>query len=257
MFQHVRTQGSSPGHASPFFDAPTVAVRRFLRRDRIVNAATAGLLTVLLLLSSAWAPAHGAEAPRQLKWEDLVVTLPNAENPFAGLSTEQLDMLTDIGAFRYRKARGEKLLPQEVEIERTSLAKLETMGVPVDALLAKRDEIAKKLKDLESAANKSLDGKLIRMPGFLLPLEYSGKRVSEFLLVPWVGACIHTPPPNPNQIVYVKSDKPYEIKGTYDPVWVTGRMTARANTKSVYITDGSSEVDSSYAVQASRVDPYP
>ena len=51
------------------------------------------------------------------------------------------------------------------------------------------------------------------MPGYLLPLEFSGKLVSEFLLVPWVGACIHTPPPPPNQIVHVKTDKPIELAG--------------------------------------------
>ena len=53
--------------------------------------------------------------------------------------------------------------------------------------------------------NPALDGKTIRIPGYVLPLEFSGSKVTEFLLVPWVGACIHTPPPEPNQIVYVKA----------------------------------------------------
>ena len=217
---------------------------------------TAGFFRLLLLLPLVWVPAYAAEVPRQLAWEDLIVALPPAENPFASLSVEQLDMLTDVGAFRYRKAHGEKLLPKEIEIERVSVAKLETMGIAIDALLAKRDEIAKKLQDQESVANPSLNGKLVRMPGFLLPVEFAGNRVTEFLLVPWVGACIHTPPPSPNQIVYVKADKPYEIKRTFDPVWVTGRMSAGANKKSVYITDGSAEIDSSYSMRASQVEPY-
>ncbi len=208
-------------------------------------------------LSLVWMPAYAADAPRQLTWEDLVVALPPAENPFAGLSVEQLDLLADVGAFRDRKARGEKLLPQEIEIEKMSLAKLQKMSIPIDALLAKRDETAKKLEDQKSVANASLNGELVRLPGYLLPIEFSGNRVTEFLLVPWVGACIHTPPPPPNQIVYVKSDKPYEIKRTFDAVWVTGRMLAGGSTKSVYIEDGSAEVDSSYSIQASKVDPYP
>ena len=83
------------------------------------------------------------------------------------------------------------------------------MGIAIDALLAKRDETAKS-GDQKGVASTSLNGKLVRMPGYLLPIEFAGNRVTEFLLVPWVGACIHTPPPPPNQIVYVKADKPYE-----------------------------------------------
>ncbi len=215
-----------------------------------------GVISLFLFLSLVWVPAYAAETPRQLAWGDLIVAVPPAENPFASLSTEQLDMLADIGGFRARRARGETLLSQEVEIERTSIAKLEKAGIPIDALLAKRDEVARKLQDRESAPNPSLNGKLVRMPGYLLPVEFAGNRVTEFLLVPWVGACIHTPPPSPNQIVYVKADKPYEIKRTFDAVWVTGRMSVGANTKSVYIVDGSAEIDSSYSMQASQVDPY-
>jgi hypothetical protein len=216
-----------------------------------------GFVRLFWFLSLVWMPAYAADAPRLLTWADLVVALPPTENPFAGLSTEQLDMLADVGAFRDRKARGEKLLPQEIEIEQMSLAKLRKMGIATDALVAKREETFKKLEDQKSVADPSLNGKLVRLPGYLLPIEFVGNRVTEFLLVPWVGACIHTPPPPPNQIVYVKADKPYEIKRTFDAVWVTGRMSAGANVKSIYITDGSAEVDSSYSIQASQVDAYP
>ena len=45
------------------------------------------------------------------------------------------------------------------------------------------------------------NGKQVKLPGFVVPLEYSDKgRVKEFLLVPYFGACIHYPPPPPNQI---------------------------------------------------------
>ena len=90
----------------------------------------------------------------------------------------------------------------------------------------------------------------------MLPLEFSGKHVTEFLLVPWFGACIHTPPPPPNQIVHVKSDKPFEIRGMFEAVWVTGRMATSATRKSVHITDGSAEVDIGYSMRASQVERY-
>ena len=69
---------------------------------------------------------------------------------------------------------------------------------------------------------EDLNGQQVRMPGYVLPLEFSGTKITEFLLVPWVGACIHTSPPPPNQIVNVKFDGGIEIKGQFAPMWVTG-----------------------------------
>lgn len=68
-----------------------------------------------------------------------------------------------------------------------------------------------------------LDGKLVRIPGFVLPFEYtkSGK-ISEFLLVPYFGACIHTPPPPPNQIVYVTAKKPTDLGQQWNAIWAVG-----------------------------------
>ena len=72
--------------------------------------------------------------------------------------------------------------------------------------------------------NDRLDGALIRMPGFIIPLETGTKGVTDFILVPYVGACIHTPPPPPNQLVLAKSRKPWPIDQLWDPVWVVGLM---------------------------------
>ncbi len=139
-----------------------------------------------LILSSLFCipAAYAAETPRQIDWKDLVVSLPAAENPFASLSPEQMYMITDIGGFRARRARGETLLPQEVEIERTSIAKLENAGIPIDSLLAQQDTVKKKLEHMDSVANRSLDGKLVRMAGYPVPVKFAGNRVTEFLLVP-------------------------------------------------------------------------
>ena len=71
-----------------------------------------------------------------------------------------------------------------------------------------------------------------------------------------MGACIHTPLPPPNQIVHVRSDRPFEVAGTFEAVWVTGRITVNSARKAVYITDGTSEVDIGYAIRANRVERY-
>jgi hypothetical protein len=197
-----------------------------------------------------------AEEPRTLGWEDLSVKVSAADNPFATLATEQLIALSDVAGLRARKARGVTLTPEEVAIEKKALTKLKQDRIDVDGLLAKRDAIADKKRAAASAVNPAIDGKLIRIPGYVLPLEFSGTKVTEFLLVPWVGACIHTPPPEPNQIVYVKPDKAFDIRRMFDAVWVTGRIAATGSKRSVEIVDGSADIDVGYSLHASLVEPY-
>jgi hypothetical protein len=70
---------------------------------------------------------------------------------------------------------------------------------------------------------EELDGKLVRIPGFVLPFEYSKSgKISEFLLVPYFGACIHTPPPPPNQMVYVTAEKPANLGQQWNAIWAIG-----------------------------------
>ncbi len=72
-------------------------------------------------------------------------------------------------------------------------------------------------------ALESRRGKAVRIPGFMVPFEDGMSGVNEFLLVPYFGACIHTPPPPPNQIVYVRmeGDRRVEVN-IWDAVYVVG-----------------------------------
>ena len=75
---------------------------------------------------------------------------------------------------------------------------------------------------------EALDGYKVRIPGFIVPLEFSADgRLSDFLLVPYQGACIHEPPPDPNQIVYAKSKTPEEFPNMWTPVWLTGTLSTK------------------------------
>jgi hypothetical protein len=80
---------------------------------------------------------------------------------------------------------------------------------------------------LDAPVVESLDGKLVKIPGFVVPLEGNNETTSEFLLVPYFGACIHVPPPPANQIVYVKFSESVPIDNLYDAVWVTGTLTTK------------------------------
>lgn len=75
--------------------------------------------------------------------------------------------------------------------------------------------------------NETLNGAYIKMPGFIIPFETSAEGVTDFMLVPYVGACIHTPPPPANQLVMVESAKPWPGDRLWDPVWVIGMMSTQ------------------------------
>jgi hypothetical protein len=83
-----------------------------------------------------------------------------------------------------------------------------------------------------SPIEPSMDGARIRIPGFIVPLEVAHHQITEFLLVPYFGACIHVPPPPSNQIIHVFPTKPLK-KGlqSMDAVWVSGELkTLPSNT---------------------------
>lgn len=96
---------------------------------------------------------------------------------------------------------------------------------------------------------QSLDGKRVHIGGYVVPLDFDATRVKEFLLVPFVGACIHVPPPPANQIVYVKAAQGFEVKGLFEPVWVTGTL------KVTPAFTGLAEAG--YSLEAEKVDPRP
>jgi len=74
--------------------------------------------------------------------------------------------------------------------------------------------------------NPKMDGTRVRLPGYVVPLEEVKGELKEFLLVPYFGACIHSPPPPANQIVHVLSDTPLKGWRTMDAVWVSGTLKA-------------------------------
>jgi hypothetical protein len=208
-----------------------------------------------LLLATLVTPVWSAEGPRELNWDDLAPKAPG-EELFAKLTRDQLADLGQIAWVRDRKARGQKVTPGDAADERTLSQKLKQAGIDVDDLLGRRKAILEQHERTSAQVNASLNGKVVRIPGFVLPLEYSGRLVSEFLLVPWVGACIHTPPPPPNQIVHVKPDRPFQMQGIFAPVWVSGTLSTASSKRSLFMVDGSSNIDVGYSLKASLVEPY-
>ncbi|MFG0888621.1 DUF3299 domain-containing protein [Vibrio sp. CJQ_6] len=73
-----------------------------------------------------------------------------------------------------------------------------------------------------------LNGSTVKIPGFVIPLEGDENTVTEFLLVPYFGACIHVPPPPPNQIIYVKFPKGAPVQELWDVVYVIGTLKTQS-----------------------------
>ncbi len=78
---------------------------------------------------------------------------------------------------------------------------------------------------------ESVVGRGVKIPGYMVPLEDWAGEVSEFLLVPYVGACVHTPPPPPNQLVYVRMENGQRFPVSFwNPVWIHGTLTVEKTT---------------------------
>ena len=135
-------------------------------------------------------PASAAAAPaglaRTIGWEQL---MPPGWDPFKDLKAESLQVLDDAD--------------------------------PRAAALLKRMREAWD----QAPVHQAMIGKTVRLPGFVVPLEERPEGLREFLLVPYFGACIHSPPPPANQIVHVTVDRPVRFR-SMDTVWISGPLAA-------------------------------
>lgn len=93
-----------------------------------------------------------------------------------------------------------------------------------------------------------MNGKMIRIPGFVVPLIEEGMAVTEFFLVPYFGACIHVPPPPSNQMIHVVFEPGANIETLYDAVWVSGELVVSRVTNEL----GTS----GYSMEAYKIEPY-
>lgn len=116
-------------------------------------------------------------------------------------------------------------------------------GVEVDwRLLGEMDYVT----GSSSSELKALDGKVVKIPGFMVPLEDDQREVVEFLLVPSPQACIHVPPPPPNQMVYVKMKRGSDA--AVGPIWVHGTLNL--------VTKKSMYGDASFELVGEAIEPY-
>jgi uncharacterized protein len=185
------------------------------------HAATALPMVALLLTSAEPARLAAQASPLELKWDQLVPPAPpKLPKPFfAGRPA-------DVGGGAGFNAPSPPPQPEG----RWMSAGAKTSALP-------------------TAVVATLNGKRVHIGGYVVPLDFDATRVKEFLLVPYVGACIHVPPPPANQIIYVKAEQGFDVRGSFDPVWVTGAL------KVIPVLTGLAETG--YSLEAERVDQRP
>lgn len=193
-----------------------------------------------------------AGSVQRIEWEDLIPQEHRRDDPVAALSREEQEEAEWIIYLRLNLP--EKITEREQEYYDEMIAglpQLKKKGIDVDKIIAERQVRATSL-------NEKLNDKQVQLSGYLLPLDMLGKKIREFLLVPFVGACIHVPPPPPNQIVHAISEKPitFTMNDLFRPVTVTGLLKAKSGSQELYLVDGSSDIDIGYVMEAETVERY-
>ncbi len=198
MNRHLTASSISPILTTPGERQGSLRRGRTARLlGRVGNVALWRAAALALALGVAvTSPASAADTPKTLKWADLI---PAAGAPKAG------------GLKSFLANRPSAPSPDHTAVPE---ARWLSGGAKPPASAAPAPVV------------EELDGQRVRIGGYVVPLDFDATRVKEFLLVPFVGACIHVPPPPANQIVYVKSETGIDVKGSFDPVWVTGTLKA-------------------------------
>jgi len=213
-----------------------------------------------LLFLVAWVigigPAAAAEQVRKIKWGDLVPQLDIFVDPILDLTPGQKFDLIVVARTRQLQSEGVNVTPEQREKLTAALKRLDSDRIDTDGLLAMRSEIAAKRKRAMEAVNENLNGQPVRLAGYVLPLEMGGSKITEFLLVPYVGACIHEPVPPANQIVRVKFERGFEVDGRFTPVWVQGKMITQIGNSELFLKDGAASIPSSYTLEAGSIENY-
>jgi hypothetical protein len=131
----------------------------------------------------------------------------------------------------------------------TPLSQAGTQGADVSTLI--REGSADDTMEQIGTFNvvKGLNGKRIRIPGYVVPFDFNADAEhTEFLLVPYFGACLHTPPPPPNQIIFVTSEVAAKIENIEEPVWLEGTLSTGE-----FLNDLG---NSAYELTLSKLEPY-
>ncbi|MEJ2791917.1 DUF3299 domain-containing protein [Iodobacter sp. LRB] len=206
-----------------------------------------------ILLTTLISHSLFAADARPIKWSDLQPDSSSLRATVGNLSPEQKTRLTR--AFQQR---------QQKAIVTAGKFKPSDLSADVNALLNEdfndMEPLVEKISAYEkrrtSEMQTALNNQTVKLDGYLLPLKQNNKKVTEFILVPVIGACIHVPAPPPNQMIVVQYPKGFPSGNLFAPVTVSGKLQIKSSKSDLALADGSSKVDVGYAMTANEVREY-
>lgn len=178
------------------------------------------LCSVLFLIGCDQAPQVEQQQASELSEQELNIEAPitteaHADSGFKEIDWDALIPEADLQAL---------MTPPDYinEIEDGSLEDNFEQQIS-DAFNAPDDPYSQALVSTKVIAE--MDGARVRVPGFVVPIETNeDKLVTEFFIVPYFGACLHMPPPPPNQIIYASYPQGLEQPSLYEPFWLSGEL---------------------------------
>ncbi len=203
---------------------------------------------ILLLLSLMSFYLH-AET-QQLGWEQLKPEVNTETVTLPSVNDSQKKLLAQILQLQYQNDETSQNEQKKI------IDTLKSQGIDAKKALDARERFMASEQLKAETLNHKIDGKTVRMPGFIVPIEFDGLKGTDFLLVPYAGACIHLPPPPANQIVRISYPQGFEVENIQYPVWVEGKIKAEKQTEDVYLVDGKTKLTMGYKMEGDLIERY-
>lgn len=184
-----------------------------------------------------------ARSCQEIGWRDLTFPIEPGDDPFFGLNFEQNRSIETLFEIARKKGRGELLTEADQAMIASATLELLKYLISAEDMLRKNILFLQKLKLQRNAFRSECGHEPVLIPGYILVLEFDDTTFTELLLVPYVGACIHVPPPPPNQIIHVTATSGYQSRGLFEPVWLEGAIEIKSSTKNLYLKDGSADIE--------------
>ena len=152
-----------------------------------------------------------------------------------------------LAAAEVRELTWSELIPPDAPPQATQPVPMHDLSQLADALAESGP--ASQQQSPAAPVVQALNGQAVKLPGYIVPLDVTEEgRVTEFLLVPYFGACIHVPPPPSNQIVHVTTELGVLMDALYQPFWIEGPLK---------VEQTSSELaEAGYQMQAEKIYAY-
>ena len=172
----------------------------------------------------------------------------------AAAGAEANQKAADLAARGVMEIGWEELMPEGeeerlAEMYQAQMASLYSGGGIAEGSAADQAIQIGTFNTVEKINGELADGLKIRLPGYTVPFEYgSDAQISEFLLVPYYGACLHAPPPPPNQTVFVKTEDKIQLKDLSQAVWIEGVLRIETQTSDL--------ADAAYTIEMTGWDVY-